>query len=49
MSKIVGKSMDRFPPVTSLDNTLTPEQLKDPKSPFFTLQRKLPLPLLIKQ
>ena len=24
ISKIVGKSIDRFPPVTSLDNTLTP-------------------------
>ena len=35
--------------MTSLDNTLTPQQLKDPKSPFFTLARKLPLPLLIKQ
>ncbi len=48
VSKIVSKSIDRFPAVTTLDNTLTPEQLKDPKSPFFTLSRKLPLPLLIK-
>lgn len=44
----MGKSVDRFPAVTTLDNTLTPQQLKDPKSPFFTLSRKLPLPLLIK-
>jgi hypothetical protein len=49
VSKIVSKSIDRFPAVTTLDNTLTPQQLKDPKSPFFTLTRKLPLPLLIKQ
>lgn len=48
VSKIVGKSIDRFPSVTTLDNTLTPQQLKDPKSPFFTLSRKLPLTLLIK-
>ena len=49
VSKIVGKSIDRFPSVTTLDNTLTPEQLRNPKSSFFTLNRKLPLPLLIKQ
>lgn len=48
VAKITGKSVDRFPSVTTLNNTLTPEQLKDPKSPFFTLNRKLPLPLLIK-
>lgn len=48
VAKLTGKSVDRFPPVTSLDNTLTLEQLKSPKSPFFTLNRKLPLPLLIK-
>ena len=48
VAKLIGKSVDRFPPVTSLDSTLTKEQLTDPKSPFFTLNRKLPLPLLIK-
>jgi hypothetical protein len=48
VATLVGKSVDRFPPVTSLDSTLTKEQLSDPKSPFFTLNRKLPLPLLIK-
>ena len=48
VAKLTGKSVDRFPPVTSLDNTLTAEQLRNPKSPFFTLNRKLPLPLLIK-
>lgn len=45
---MTGKSVDRFPPVTSLDNTLTPQQLSDPKGPYFTLTRKLPLTLLIK-
>ena len=29
VSKIVGKSIDRFPAVTTLDNTLTPEQLQN--------------------
>lgn len=48
VSKITSKSVDRFPSVTTLDNTLTVEQLRDPKSPFFTLTRKLPLPILIK-
>lgn len=48
VAKVTGKSVDRFPPVTSLDNTLTPEQLSDPKGPYFTLNRKLPLTLLIK-
>jgi hypothetical protein len=48
VSKITDKSVDRFPPVTSLDNTLTPLQLSDPKGPYFTLNRKLPLTLLIK-
>lgn len=48
VAKVTGKSVDRFPPVTSLDNTLTPEQLNDPKGPYFTLNRKLPLTLLIK-
>ena len=48
VAKLTAKSVDRFPPVTSLDNTLTVEQLRSPKSPFFTLTRKLPLPLLIK-
>lgn len=48
VAKITGKSVDRFPPVTSLDNTLTPQQLNDPKGPYFTLHRKLPLTLLIK-
>lgn len=48
VAKITGKSVDRFPAVTSLDNTLTEEQLRNPKSPFFTLNRKLPLTLLIK-
>ena len=47
-AKLTNKSVDRFPPVTSLDNTLTNEQLRSPKSPFFTLNRKLPLPLMIK-
>lgn len=47
-AKLTNKSVDRFPPVTSLDNTLTVEQLKNPKSPFFTLNRKLPLPMMIK-
>ena len=47
-AKLTNKSVDRFPPVTSLDNTLTIEQLRNPKSPFFTLNRKLPLPLMIK-
>lgn len=45
---MTGKPIDRFPPVTSLDNTLTVKQLRDPKSVFFTLVRKLPLTLLIK-
>jgi len=48
IAKITCKSVDRFPPVTSLDNTLTPQQLNDPKGPYFTLNRKLPLTLLIK-
>lgn len=48
VAKVTGKSVDRFPPVTSLDNTLTPEQLTDTKGPYFTLNRKLPLTLLIK-
>lgn len=48
VAKVTGKSVDRFPPVTSLDNTLTTEQLNDPKGPYFTLSRKLPLTLLIK-
>lgn len=48
VAKLTGKSVDRFPPVTTLDNTLTVQQLRSPKSPFFTLNRKLPLPLLIK-
>lgn len=48
VAKITGKSVDRFPPVTSLDNTLTAQQLSDPKGPYFTLNRKLPLTLLIK-
>ena len=48
VAKMTGKSVDRFPPVTSLDNTLTPQQLEDPKGPYFTLNRKLPLTLLIK-
>lgn len=48
VAKMTGKSVDRFPPVTSLDNTLTPQQLSDPKGPYFTLNRKLPLTLLIK-
>ena len=48
VSKITSKSVDRFPSVTTLDNTLTVEQLKDPKSPFYTLTRKLPLPILVK-
>lgn len=48
VAKLTGKSVDRFPPVTTLDNTLTVDQLRSPKSPFFTLNRKLPLPLLIK-
>jgi hypothetical protein len=48
VAKMTGKSVDRFPPVTSLDNTLTPQQLNDPKGPYFTLNRKLPLTLLIK-
>jgi len=48
VAKMTGKSVDRFPPVTSLDNTLTPQQLNDPKGPYFTLTRKLPLTLLIK-
>lgn len=48
VAKMTGKSVDRFPPVTSLDNTLTQEQLNDPKGSYFTLNRKLPLTLLIK-
>ena len=48
VAKVTGKSVDRFPPVTSLDNTLTQQQLNDPKGPYFTLNRKLPLTLLIK-
>jgi len=48
VAKVTGKSVDRFPPVTSLDNTLTAEQLADTKGPYFTLNRKLPLTLLIK-
>ena len=48
VAKVTGKSVDRFPPVTSLDNTLTQYQLNDPKGPYFTLNRKLPLTLLIK-
>lgn len=37
IGKIVQKPPESFPPVTSLDNTLTKKQLSDPKSPFFTL------------
>ena len=48
VAKTTGKSVDRFPPVTSLDNTLTQQQLNDTKGPYFTLNRKLPLTLLIK-
>jgi hypothetical protein len=48
VAKTTGKSVDRFPPVTSLDNTLTHQQLTDLKGPYFTLNRKLPLTLLIK-
>lgn len=48
VAKVTGKSVDRFPPVTALDNTLTAQQLSDPAGPYFTLSRKLPLTLLVK-
>lgn len=49
IGKIVQKPPENFPPVTSLDNTLTRSQLTDPKSPFFTLERTKPLTLTLKK
>lgn len=48
ISKLTQKPVERFPAVTTLDNSLTLQQLTDPKSVFYTLKRTKPLPLLIK-
>jgi hypothetical protein len=48
ISKLTQKPVERFPAVTTLDNSLTAQQLSDPKSAFFTLKRTKPLPLLIR-